>query len=91
VPSGRQPGERGIDVHQEGAEVTLHRIELGGEVADVPHLDLLRRDACLLEPAEHRLAHHRRDVLAFLGPVPREVGLVTAENVDRSSHVCPHA
>ena len=48
---GRQAGEGRIDVDQERAEMALHRVELGGEVADVADLDLLRLDAGGLEAA----------------------------------------
>ena len=41
---GRQPGERRIDLDQEGAEMALHAVELGGEVADVADLHLLGLD-----------------------------------------------
>ena len=82
-----RPEKRRIDVDEEGAEVALHRVQLGGEVADVADLDVLRLDAGGLEAAQHRLAHHRDDVLVLLRPVAREVGLVSAENVDWGCHV----
>ncbi len=39
---GGQAAERGVDLDEERAEVALLAVELGGEVADVPDLDVLR-------------------------------------------------
>jgi hypothetical protein len=62
--------------------VTLLAIELGGEVADVPDLDVPGVDVGGLERAEDALAHHGREVLSLLRPVAGEVRLVAAEDVN---------
>ena len=67
---------------EERAEMALHAVQLGGEVADVGALDLLGRDPGALERADHRLAHQRGEVLVLFGPVAGEIGHVTAQDVD---------
>jgi hypothetical protein len=86
VAGGRQSRQRRIDVEEERAEVALHRVQLGGEVADVADLDVLRLEPGGLEATQHTLADHRDDVLALLRPVAREVGLISAQNVDWRCH-----
>src|SRR5690606_875629 len=66
----------------ERAEMALHAVELGGEVADVSALDLFGRDLAGLERAPHALAHQGGEVLVLLRPVAREVGLIAAQHVD---------
>ena len=65
--------------------MALHAVELRGEVADVGALDFFGRDLRGLETADHALAHQRREMLVFLGPVAAEVGLVAAQDVDIGS------
>jgi hypothetical protein len=52
-----------VHLGEERAEMALHAVELGGEVADVRALDLLGRDPGALERADHRLAHQREKCL----------------------------
>ena len=82
-----RPREGRIDVDQEGAEVALHGVELGGEVADVADLDVLRARPV----ASRRAAAHASRIIATmclfsLVQLRREVGLVAAENVDWRCH-----
>src|SRR5258706_509282 len=69
VAARRQAGKRRVGVDEERAEMPLHRIQLGGEVADVPDLDLVWLDAGGCQAALHGLANQRGDVLALFGPV----------------------
>src|SRR5580698_4138990 len=77
-----QAAEGRVDLDEERAQVALLAIELRGKVADVGDLDLVGLDGGGFERAEHALAHQRGEVLSLLGPVAREVGLVTPEDVD---------
>ena len=86
VARGRQTGERRVGLDQKCSEMPLHRVELGGEVADVTNLDVTGINLSRLEPAAHCFAQHGDDVLVLLRPVAREVGLVAAENVYRWGH-----
>ena len=66
VAPGRKAAEGRVDLGEERTEVALHAVELGGEVADVRALDLVRRDLRILESAEHGLAHQREKCLFSL-------------------------
>src|SRR5690606_10049025 len=63
VAAGGDAAEGGVRLEEEGADVALLRVQLGGEVADVGGLDLLRVELGDLEGALDGLAHHRDEVL----------------------------
>jgi hypothetical protein len=88
VPACGQAAEGRVHLGEEGAQVALHAVELRGEVAHVGALDLFRGDVARRHPAQHALAHQRREVLALLRPVAGKVRLVATEHVDfgSSSH-----
>ncbi len=86
MPRRRHPGEAGIELGEEGAQVALHAVELGREVAHVGALDLVRLQRRRIERAAHGLAEGVGEILAFLVPVPGEIGLVSAEDVDGCAH-----
>src|SRR5262249_34547790 len=71
---------------EEGAEMALHRVQLGGEVADMADFDVLRIETGGLQPAFHRLAQHRHDVLVLLVPVASEIRLIPAQDVNWCRH-----
>ena len=71
-----------MGLQQEGAQVTLHRVQLGGEIADVAGLHVAGLNAGGIERAADGLVEHGGDVLGFLVPIAGEVGLVAPEYVD---------
>ena len=86
VAARRQSREGRVDLREERTEVTLHAVELGGEVANVRALDFFRCDLANLKCSFNTFAHQRGKVLIFLRPVPCKIRLVTTQDVDfRSS------
>src|SRR5258708_37268799 len=83
MPARRQSGKRGIDLNEKRTNMTLLRVELSGEVADVRGFNFLRLDTCCLERAQSRLAHHSHEMLAFFRPVTGKVGLRSAQYIHR--------
>src|SRR5579863_695638 len=72
---GRQAGEGRIEFEEKCPELSLLRIEFGGEITDVRGLDVARLQAAGTERGRRRLTHHFDKVLAFLVPVAREIAL----------------
>ncbi len=66
--------------------MALHAVQLRGKISDVRDLNFARLQSRDLQATEDGLRDHGHDVLVFLAPVAGEVGLVSAENVNRGSH-----
>src|SRR5579872_10513 len=84
MAAGRESVECGIDLEEKRADMSLMRIQFGGEVADVRGLDFLRINLCGVERAEHGFAHRAYKMFTFLGPVAGEVSLRSTQNVHGS-------
>jgi hypothetical protein len=83
MTAGRQSGKSRIDLEEERADMSLLGVELGGEVADVGGFNFARFDPGRFERAQCGLAHHRDEMLSFLGPIAGKVGLRSAQNIYR--------
>ena len=82
VAAGGKPAEARMHLGEESAQMPLLAVELCGEVSHMGALHLFRGNLAALQRAFHALAHQCREVLVLLGPVAREIRLVTAQHID---------
>ena len=78
---GRDARERRVGLDEERAEVALHAVQLGREVAHMGGIDVGRVDVAVLQRTLDALVHEGGEVLVLFRPVAGEVGLIAAQDV----------
>ena len=75
--------ELGLHLRDHGREVALAAIELAEGIADMDRLDVVGLEQARRQGAVDRLAHHVGVIESFARPDACEIGLITADQVDR--------